>query len=376
MALIAALLPLVSLSLAWHLAARQQRHLDTVARGHARREVIDSEFQRLRHWRRRVAVDHLLFLGLCPSGVAGYLLTDGPFAALVVAAAAGLLTALRDVSVRPERLARPLDTAAGVVPVVAGVFLASLVLDRLGWIALWAAWGVTTLVVKCWLPRRFHGASPPAPAMARRLNDLCRRAGEGAVAWLVAADGANASATGGWPWRTIILGGDLVSSLSAAELEAVAAHELGHLRGRHRLRYYGLAVLAGLPAFSLVEQAVPSPVGPAHGGAQILWLLLAAPVLQFLLAPVAVSCRRRLELEADAFAARVADPGKLASALQQMASDGDPSARNDRLFGLFHYGYPDLAHRIGLLTAPRPIPAAATGEQRIKRILHSRATGD
>lgn len=149
----------------------------------------------------------------------------------------------------------------------------------------------------------------------------------------------------------------LLQSLRPEEIEAVVAHELAHVRFRDVLPQ----TLAVLLSATLVETS-------RIGG----WL---ARVLLFVLAPLGAAFTHlllspRRELQADAAAARVADPHDLAAALLHLDRAGelvefaaspatgplytvDPFGNSDRLARMFHT-HPPLDRRVTRLRAMTP----------------------
>ncbi len=158
----------------------------------------------------------------------------------------------------------------------------------------------------------------------------------------------------------------LLHALRPAEVDAVIAHELAHVRSRDVLTQ----TMAVLLSATLVETS-------RVGG----WL---SRVLLFVLAPVGAAFTHlllspRRELHADAAAARVCDPNDLADALLRLdraaelvefsASPAteplytvDPFEGSDRLARMFRT-HPPLAQRVArlrALSAPAPHPGATT----------------
>lgn len=155
----------------------------------------------------------------------------------------------------------------------------------------------------------------------------------------------------------------LLRALPPAELEAVIAHELAHVRSRDVLTQTFAVLLASI----LMETS-------RIGG----WLSRA---LLFVLAPVAAAfthllLSQRRELDADADAAALADPSDLADALLRLeraaelvefaASPAteplytlDPFDESDKLAGMFRT-HPPLERRIARLRALTGADAAET----------------
>ena len=108
--------------------------------------------------------------------------------------------------------------------------------DKLGWIvALWAACagalGLRMAVGLLWIGRAAR-AQACDPAWQARLSRLAERCGLGREVRLRVVDGLASPITAGW-WRPVVLvPASLVAGMPPHLLEALLAHELGHVR-RH-----------------------------------------------------------------------------------------------------------------------------------------------
>ncbi|MGJ7917934.1 TonB family protein, partial [Massilia sp. LXY-6] len=120
--------------------------------------------------------------------------------------------------------------------VAAAKGLLSWLQDRLGWIvALWAtcagALGLRMAVGLLWIGRAVR-VQARDPAWQERLSRLAERCGLGREVRLRVVDGLASPITAGW-WRPVVLvPASLVSGMPPPLLEALLAHELGHVR-RH-----------------------------------------------------------------------------------------------------------------------------------------------
>ncbi len=246
-------------------------------------------------------------------------------------------------------------TARATLPVIAVAFAGLATIHRTGWPGVWALWAVVFLIRNAWLPRWTSTSTRLGVEQRSRLETLRRSTGVGKTQWLVEPASDNASATGGPPWQRVILGGRLMARLSPKEVDGVVAHELGHVRLYHRLRYYVPIALALLPLFLLVGQPGPLPAAlglppQASAAERLTWVLLMEPLLAFLAAPLSNLHRRHLELEADRFATGVVPARYLASALERLGGQDDTEPSPDRWYDLFTRGYPTLAQRQQRLT--------------------------
>lgn len=133
---------------------------------------------------------------------------------------------------------------------------------------------------------------------------------------------ANAVASGIVPGgRRVVLTTDLVSLLTAPELAAVAAHEIGHHRRRHlQVAASLLLALTFLYAVGIaVLQNLATTLGMGPLGAFVVFSWMSAFVLLAMPAVLA-SCSRRFEWQADAYAARHGLAEELASAIEKIGS--------------------------------------------------------
>src|SRR4051812_34269134 len=156
--------------------------------------------------------------------------------------------------------------------------------------------------------RRVLKTSPlPDGPLRRRLENLCRRAGmrhRDILVWHTHFNMGNAAVMGVVPWmRYVMLSDLLLERLDAEQIEAVFAHEVGHVVHRHMLWFaifFLILVLGSIGPFALVSdwlmkvgltEQVLKPLGAAAGVTGV-WVIFG-----FL--------SRRFERQADVYAARV-----------------------------------------------------------------------
>ena len=236
----------------------------------------------------------------------------------------------------------------------------------LWWLYAWIAWSGFNLLVLWLYPvliaplfNRFEPLTDEA--LTTRLAALAERVGF-RYGGIQVMDGsrrsshANAYFTGFGGNRRIVLFDTLLNALTAAQIEAVLAHELGHFKLRHvtwRMAWsFGLS-LAGLALLGWLAQqpAFYSGLGvstPAPATALALFLL-AVPVFSFPLTPLFSWASRRHEYAADRFAARHADREALIAALVQLSRDNAATVTPDPLHSLFYDAHPPMGLRVGQL---------------------------
>lgn len=241
--------------------------------------------------------------------------------------------------------------------------------DRAGgawWIYTWLAWIAFTLLMVTvfprWIAPLFNRFTPLEEGdLRRRIESLIARCGFRAEGLFV-MDGSkrsshgNAYFTGFGKTKRIVFFDTLIERLTASEIEAVLAHELGHFaRGhiprlllvRFAMALLLLAILGWLwrePAF---YEALHLP-GP-HIGALLAGFALVMPVFTFPFQPLASLIARRQEFEADAFAASHASAEDLASALAKLYRDNASTLTPDPLHSLVYDSHPPASIRIAHL---------------------------
>jgi STE24 endopeptidase len=150
--------------------------------------------------------------------------------------------------------------------------------------------------------RRLWSTSPLTGSLRDALMGLARRYGVRLgqpLVWRTHGLMVNGAVLGVfWPARYLLLTDALLEHLSPEEIEAVAAHEVGHIRQRHML-WLAAAVIATLQGVGVTAHLMGvrgSEAGPEAGIA--LGVSLAGALAVFIL------MSRHFEWQADAFAVR------------------------------------------------------------------------
>jgi STE24 endopeptidase len=262
------------------------------------------------------------------------------------------------------------------------LLLAALVLmDNAGggwWLWVWLIWLAWTLSLTWAYPKFiapfFNRFAPLTDeALKKRVETLLERCGFAARGGVFVMDGSlrsahgNAYFTGIGRNKRIVFFDTLLSRIEAAEIEAVLAHELGHFRLHHVrqrliatvvMTFCGLALLAWLARRPEFYAALGVPV-PSSAMALLLFVL-TVPVLTFYATPIMSWWSRRHERQADDFAAKHADAGKLAGALVKLFRDNASTLTPDRIHSAFFDSHPPALERIGRLNALlRPDPSGS-----------------
>jgi STE24 endopeptidase len=168
--------------------------------------------------------------------------------------------------------------------------------------------------------RRVLSTTPlPDGPLRQRLEVLCRRAGikyRQILLWKTENNVGNAAVMGILPFmRYVLLSDLLLERMTDEQIEAVFAHELGHIVHRH-MAWYGIFFVALLLLILPLQKAVDLLLPGLGGNASSAWLLLIVfgAAGFFLLLFGALS--RRCERQADVYAARTMETIKTAAATQ------------------------------------------------------------
>jgi len=257
-------------------------------------------------------------------------------------------------AVKEGALATALGTAG-----LAGIYAAIATLPH-PWLFGWAGASVVLLlagfVAPVLIAPLFYRFTPLRdPALAERLGALAAKAGVsiagifemGASAKTTAA---TAYLTGIGPTRRIVLSDTLLRAFSPDEIEAAIAHELGHHARRHLA--LKLAMISGeFLAAAGVSWAALAPLSRAFRlrtgieSAPLLVLLLFGSLV--LLSPLANALSRRMEREADRFAASLSGkPEALARVLVRLSEMNLRLAAPHPLIEVLTYSHPSPLRRV------------------------------
>ena len=271
------------------------------------------------------------------------------------------------------------DAVKGVLlGALIGLPIAALILwlmgaaGKLWWLWAWAAWMgfnlLLMLVYPTFIAPIFNKFKPLDDlALKERVNALMQRCGFAAKGLFV-MDGstrsahANAYFTGFGASKRVVFYDTLLRQLSAGEVEAVLAHELGHFRHKHvmkrmaamfALSLAGFALLGWLSARSWFYTGLgvqPNLMAP-NDALAVLLFMLAMPVFGFFVAPLPVLVSRRHEFEADAYAIAQTSGADLSAALLKLYQDNASTLTPDPLFVKFYYSHPPASERLARMSA-------------------------
>jgi STE24 endopeptidase len=236
------------------------------------------------------------------------------------------------------------------------------------WFAVWGVWAAFQLAGTWAYPALvaplFNRLAPlPDGDLKSRIARLMARSGH-ALADVMVMDGsrrsshANAHVAGLGKAKRVVLLDTLVEALDPAEVEAVMAHELGHLTQRHIQKYHAaraLIALCWILAFGwLTGQAgFYEGLGLSEPAPHLALALLLAisPVFGLLSRPAICAMARRFEHQADSFAVCYSDPRCLCEALIRLSCRNVTPLSADPLYAAFHHAHPSLPDRVERMLA-------------------------
>jgi STE24 endopeptidase len=205
--------------------------------------------------------------------------------------------------------------------------------------------------------------------LKQRIQALMNRCGFAAKGLFV-MDGskrsahANAYFTGFGAVKRVVFFDTLLGKLTPGEVEAVLAHELGHLKHKHLLKFIvsrfvlslaGLAVLGWLATQTWFYEGLgarPSMTAPNDALALLLFLI-AVPVFGFFVSPLFARISRKHEFEADAYAREQTNGADLAAALLKLHEDNAATLTPDPIYVGFYYSHPPASERLAALFQTR-----------------------
>jgi STE24 endopeptidase len=170
---------------------------------------------------------------------------------------------------------------------------------------------------------------------------------------------SNAFFTGFGRFRRIVLYDSLIAQLTAEELEAVLAHEIGHYRCGHIPRMIALSAFMLFASFAGIAWLARSPwfnqsFGFPAGELAPAFLLfgLLSGLVTFWISPLGNLLSRKHEYEADAFARdAMGGTGPMIGALRKLAQKNLSNLTPHPWFSAFYYSHPTLVERERALTA-------------------------
>jgi STE24 endopeptidase len=238
----------------------------------------------------------------------------------------------------------------------------------LWWLTVWIVWMAFSLLLAWAYPALiapwFNKFVPlDDSALKTRIEALLERNGFTSQGIFV-VDGSkrsghgNAYFTGLGSNKRIVFFDTLLRQLDPEEIEAVLAHEVGHFKRKHITKRIALMALVSLAGLGLLGWLIAAPwfysglgVTQPSLAAALLLFLLVVPVFTVFVQPLLSALSRKHEFEADEFAARQADAGKLVEALVKLYRENANTLTPDPLYSAFHDSHPPAPVRIANLRA-------------------------
>jgi STE24 endopeptidase len=166
----------------------------------------------------------------------------------------------------------------------------------------------------------------------------------------------NAYFTGLGKNKRIVFFDTLLKSLDSEEVEAVLAHELGHMKKKHVLKGMVKGIFFSFIGFAILGYLRHNTAFFNGHGIQTITDYTAltifgmvAGVYTYLLTPLSSYTSRKYEYEADQFASENAQAGKLITALVKMYKDNASSLTPDPLYSKFYFSHPPALERVSYL---------------------------
>ncbi|WP_332671307.1 M48 family metallopeptidase [Aromatoleum sp.] len=254
------------------------------------------------------------------------------------------------------------------LPVLAAVLWLMGAMGDRWWLWVWLFWiGFNLLALFAWpafIAPMFNKFTPLADeALKARVEGLLDRCGFRSRGLFV-MDGSRRSAhgnayfTGFGAAKRIVFFDTLLEKLLPEEVEAVLAHELGHFHHRHIWKRFSVIAAASLGLLWLLGWLMERPwfftglgMDGATGGTAVALALfaLALPAFTFPFGPLMSHWSRKHEFEADAYAARHAHPGDLASALVKLYRDNASTLTPDPMYSRVFDSHPPALVRVSRL---------------------------
>lgn len=167
---------------------------------------------------------------------------------------------------------------------------------------------------------------------------------------------ANAYFTGIGPKKRIVLYDTLLKELSEEEIVAVLAHEVGHYKKKHTIRFMLASILQTGLILWLFSLCVNQPALSEALGSDRAYFQLGLVAFTILYSPVSMVLglfmnvwSRKNEYEADEFAARNYDGEALISGLKKISVKALSNLTPHPVYEWVYYSHPSLLKRMGAI---------------------------
>lgn len=258
------------------------------------------------------------------------------------------------------------------LPLIAAVLWLMAEAGALWWLWAWGLWSVFNLLIlfifPTWIAPLFNKFTPlEDQALAQQIQNLAQRCGF-SLNGLFVMDGSKRSAhgnayfTGFGRARRIVFFDTLLARLSADEIIAVLAHELGHFKHNHIFKRLVKSFLGALIFFAILgwlaqqtwfytDLGVIPQLGGRNDAMALILFFMVVPVFTFGLTPLFSWFSRKDEFEADRFASDQSSADQLVSALIKLVDDNASTLTPDPIHSAFYDSHPPVAVRIRQLLA-------------------------
>ncbi len=261
----------------------------------------------------------------------------------------------------------------GLIGALIGLPIATLILwmmaaaGSLWWLWAWLFWMGFNLLLLVIYPTLiaplFNKFAPlEDETLKARVTALMQRCGFSAKGLFV-MDGskrsahANAYFTGFGAAKRVVFYDTLLAKLSASEVDAVLAHELGHFKHKHIIKRIISMFAMSLAGFALLGYlgsqvwfftglGVQPNLAASNDALALLLFMLALPVFSFFIAPLFAQLSRKHEFEADAYAVSQTSAQDLSTALLKLYEDNASTLTPDPLYVRFYYSHPGASERL------------------------------
>ncbi len=258
------------------------------------------------------------------------------------------------------------------LPLIAAVLWLMAEAGQYWWVWAWGLWSVFNLLVlfifPTWIAPLFNKFTPlEDKELAQQIQELAQRCGF-SLNGLFVMDGSKRSAhgnayfTGFGRARRIVFFDTLLARLSADEIIAVLAHELGHFKHNHIFKRLAMSFAGALIFFAILgwlaqqtwfytDLGVIPQLGGRNDAMALILFFMVVPVFTFGLTPLFSWFSRKDEFEADRFASNQSSAEQLVSALVKLVDDNASTLTPDPLHSAFYDSHPPVAIRIRQLLA-------------------------
>ena len=262
--------------------------------------------------------------------------------------------------------------AALGLPLIAAVLWLMAEAGDFWWVWAWGLWSTFNLLVlfifPTWIAPLFNKFTPlEDQSLALQIQALAQRCGF-SLNGLFVMDGSKRSAhgnayfTGFGRARRIVFFDTLLARLSADEIIAVLAHELGHFKHNHIFKRLVMSFTGALIFFAILgwlaqqvwfytDLGVIPQLGGRNDAMALILFFMVVPVFTFGLTPLFSWFSRKDEFEADRFASNQSSADQLVSALVKLVDDNASTLTPDPLHSAFYDSHPPVAIRIRQLLA-------------------------